>query len=52
MVVKKSKKRSVLSIFSKRIYSVYKIILESEIIIVVLIQFCNVVIKEEIVLDH
>ena len=50
-VVKRSKKRSMLSIFSKRIYSVCKIMLESKEMIEVLIHFHNTTIKEDIVLE-
>ena len=50
-VIKKSKKKSILLIYSKRIYLVCKIMLESKRMTAVLIWFYNVVIKEEIVLD-
>ena len=52
IVIKKLKKRSRLSIFSKHTYSVCKIILESEKMTTELIRFCNLVVREEIVLDR
>ena len=51
-VIKNSKKTSVSSIFSKRVYLVHKIILESEKMVEVLIRFYKVVIKEEIILER
>ena len=52
MIIKKSKKRNVSLIFSKRIYAVCKIILERERMTTLLIRFHNLVMKEEIVLER
>ena len=44
--VKRSKKRSISSIFLKKIYSVYKYVLQSQRMIMILVAFYNIFLKE------